>query len=119
MMFIGIAGHRSLLPHSARLIGAALLREALVEYHDHVTSVTALADGDPLPRWPSPESHAEYDDLIGHAITVHPLDFTASTSEAHMAASELMILMVSELLAVWHQQSARARPDRRAPPVST
>jgi hypothetical protein len=54
-----------------------------------------------------PESHADYDDLIEHAITVHRLDFTESTSESHMAASELMISMVSELLAVWDQQPAR------------
>ena len=128
MMVIGITGHRGLSPHSTQLIDTAL-HEALAEYNDRVTGVTALADGadqlfaravldqggqievivpaaryrDSLP----PESHAEYDDLIGHAITVHRLDFTESTPETHMAASELMISMVSELLAVWDQQPAR------------
>ncbi|MGH3851706.1 MAG: hypothetical protein ACRDRT_18775 [Pseudonocardiaceae bacterium] len=115
-------------PHSARLIDTAL-RATLAEYSDNVTGVTALADGadqlfaraildqggqievivpaahyrDGLP----PESHAEYDDLIGQAMTVHRLDFTESTAEAHMAASELMISMVSELPAVWDHQPAR------------
>lgn len=53
------------------------------------------------------ESHTEYDHLIGQATRVHRLDFTESTSESHMAASELMISMVSKLLAVWDQQPAR------------
>lgn len=44
MMFIGITGHRGLSPHSARLIDTAL-HEALAEYSDRVTGVTALADG--------------------------------------------------------------------------
>ncbi|MGH3826424.1 MAG: hypothetical protein ACRDQX_04510 [Pseudonocardiaceae bacterium] len=128
MMFIGITGHRGLPPHSAQLIDTAL-RAALAEYGDCVTGVTALADGadqlfaravldqggqieaivpaahyrDGLRR----QSRAEYDDLIGQATTVHRLDYTESTPEAHMAASELMISMVSELLAVWDHQPAR------------
>ena len=51
--------------------------------------------------------HAGYDDLLSHASKVHRLNLTESTSEAHMAASELMISMISELLAVWDQQPAR------------
>jgi hypothetical protein len=128
MMFIGITGHRGLPPHSAQLVDTAL-REALAEYGDRLIGVTALADGAdqlfaravldqggqievivPATRYRDglpPESHAEYDDLIGHAVTVHQLDFTESTSEAYMAASELMISMVSELFAVWDHQPAR------------
>lgn len=53
------------------------------------------------------ESHPEYDDLLDHASKVHRLNFTESTSESHMAASELMISMISELFAVWDQQPAR------------
>jgi hypothetical protein len=34
------------------------------------------------------------------------LDFTESTAESHMVTSELMISMVSELLAVWDGQAA-------------
>jgi len=37
-----------------------------------------------------------------------PTQLTESTSEAHMAASKLMISMVSDLLAVWNHQPARA-----------
>ena len=128
MTIIGITGHRGLPPQAVRLIDTAL-REALAEYGGGVTGVTSLADGadqlfaravldqggqievivpavcyrDGLPR----ESHAEYDDLIDHAMRVHRLDFTESTSESHMAASDLMISMVGELLAVWDGQPAR------------
>jgi hypothetical protein len=41
--------------------------------------------------------------LDDDAVKVHQLDFT----ESHMATSELMISMVSELLAVWDRQPAR------------
>ncbi|MGH3813558.1 MAG: hypothetical protein ACRDUV_14085 [Pseudonocardiaceae bacterium] len=128
MRVIGITGHRGLPSLTARLVTQAL-REVLAEYASDVTGVTSLADGadqlfaravldqggllevivpaaryrDGLPA----ESHAEYDDLLGHAIKVHRLDFTESTSESHMAASELMISMVDELFAVWDQQPAR------------
>ncbi|MGH3529840.1 MAG: hypothetical protein ACRDS0_31495 [Pseudonocardiaceae bacterium] len=128
MTLIGITGHRGLSPHTSRLVTQAL-RDALSGYGTNVTGVTALADGadqlfaravvdqggllevivpatqyrDGLPA----ESHAEYDDLLDHAIKVHRLDFTESTSQAHVAASELMISMISELFAVWDQQPAR------------
>lgn len=129
MTVIGITGHRGLSAPSADLVRRAL-REALAGYGSTITGVTALADGadqlfaravldqggqievivpaaryrDGLPA----ESHPEYDDLIAHALTVHPLDFTESTPESHMAASELMIAMVSELFAVWDGQPARS-----------
>lgn len=128
MTLIGITGHRGLSPPTARLVTQAL-RDALSDYGASVTGVTALADGadqlfaravvdqggllevivpaahyrDGLPA----QSHAEYDDLLGHAIRVHRLDFTESTSQSHMAASELMISMISELFAVWDRQPAR------------
>ncbi|MGH3910452.1 MAG: hypothetical protein ACRDRM_06435 [Pseudonocardiaceae bacterium] len=89
MRVIGITGHRG-LALIARLVTRAL-RAALAEYAGDVTGVTSLADGadqlfaravldqgggievivpaaryrDGLPA----ESHAEYDDLIGHAIS--------------------------------------------------
>ncbi|MGH3922567.1 MAG: hypothetical protein ACRDTT_06815 [Pseudonocardiaceae bacterium] len=128
MRLIGITGHRGLSPSTAHLVTLAI-RDALAEYGASVTGVTSLADGadqlfaravvdqgglievivpaaqyrDGLPA----ESHAEYDDLLGQAIRVRRLDFTESTSESHMAASELMISMISELFAVWDQQPAR------------
>lgn len=128
MNVIGITGHRGFPPPTIRLVTQAL-RDALAEYGDDLTGVTLLADGtdqlfaravldqggslevivpaahyrDGLPA----ESHAEYDYLIRRAIKVHRLDFTDSTPESHMAASELMTSMVSELFAVWDQQPAR------------
>lgn len=129
MRVIGITGHRGLPPLTVHLVEQAL-RDALAEYGGGVTGVSALADGadqlfaravldqgglievivpaaryrDGLPAQCQPE----YDDLLGHAVRVHRLDFTESTSESHMAASELMVSMVDELLAVWDQQPARS-----------
>src|SRR5262249_50747637 len=65
--------------------------------------VPALRYRDGLPA----ESHDEYDDLLARAIRVHRLDFTESTSQSHMAASELMSSMIDELFAVWDQKPAR------------
>lgn len=129
MKRIGITGHRGLPPATAHLVKNAL-RDALAEHGASITGVTSLADGAdqlfaravvdqgglievivPATRYRAglpADTHAEYDDLLSHASTVHRLDFAESTSEAHMAASELMISMVSELLAVWDQQPARA-----------
>ncbi|MDQ3760808.1 MAG: hypothetical protein M3460_03680 [Actinomycetota bacterium] len=128
MTRIGITGHRGLPPATARLIREAL-RDALAAYGRSVTGVTALADGAdqlfaravldqggllevivPATEYrvglPA-ESHPEYDDLLNQATRVHRLAFTESTPTAHMAASELMISMISELFAVWDQQPAR------------
>ncbi|MGH3934291.1 MAG: hypothetical protein ACRDS1_04825 [Pseudonocardiaceae bacterium] len=128
MTLIGITGHRGLSSPTARLVTQAL-RDILAEYGAGVTGVTSLADGadqlfaravvdqgglievivpathyrDGLPA----ESRPEYDDLLRYATRVHRLEFTESTSQAHMAASELMISMISELFAVWDQQPAR------------
>lgn len=128
MTVIGVTGHRGLPPPTAQLVRHAL-REALLGCGNTVIGITALADGadqlfaravldqggqievivpathyrDGLPA----ESHPEYDDLLAHAVTVHRLDFTESTPESHLAASELMLSMVGELLAVWDGQPAR------------
>jgi hypothetical protein len=125
---IGITGHRGLSPPTARLVAHAL-RDALADYGASVTGVTALADGadqlfahavidqggqievivpasryrDGLPL----ESHPEYDDLLRRAVMVHRLKFIESSTDSHMAASKLMISMISELFAVWDHQSAR------------
>lgn len=128
MKRIGITGHRDLPAPTARLVAHAL-RDVLADYGASVTGVTALANGadqlfaraildqggqievivpatqyrEGLPA----ASHPEYDDLLGDASTVHRLKFTESTPESHMAASTLMISMISELFAVWDQQPAR------------
>ena len=128
MRVIGITGHRGLPPPTVHLVEQAL-RDALAEYGTGVTGVSALADGAdqlfaravldqggmievivPAERYREglpAQCHAEYDDLFGQAVRVHRLDFIESTSESHMAASELMVSMVDELLAVWDQQPAR------------
>jgi hypothetical protein len=53
------------------------------------------------------EYRPEYDRLLAQAGTVHRLDFTESTSEAHMAASEFMLRHADELWAVWDGKPAR------------
>ncbi len=128
MTRIGITGHRGLSAPTARLVAHAL-RDALADHGASVTGVTSLADGadqlfaravldqggqievivpaaryrDGLPA----ETHPDYDDLLRHANMVHRLEFIESTAESHMAASKLMISMISELFAVWDQQPAR------------
>jgi hypothetical protein len=52
--------------------------------------------------------HPIYDSLLEQAEAVHRLDYDKSTSAAHMAASERMISLVSELVAVWDGLPARA-----------
>jgi hypothetical protein len=52
-------------------------------------------------------AHAEYNRLLACAVKVHRLLFTQSTSQAHMAASELMIKQADQLWAVWDGQPAR------------
>jgi hypothetical protein len=125
---IGITGHRGLPPRTARLVEAAL-RDELADYGARITGVTSLADGAdqlfaravvdqgglievivPATQFRAglpAEVHAEYDHLLGQARRVQRLAFIESTPEAHMAASELMISMISELLAVWDQHPAR------------
>jgi hypothetical protein len=126
---IGITGHRGLNTATTALIDAAI-RSTL---HDHtdadLVGVTCLADGadtifahavldqggtieviipaaryrDGLPA----DHHATYDKLLAQASAVHRLDAEDSDSKAHLAASQLMIDMVSELLAVWDGKPAR------------
>ncbi len=129
MTRLGITGHRGLPPATTRLVEEAL-GEALADYGASITGVTLLADGAdqlfaravidhggrievivPATHYRAglpAHTYAEYDDLLGHASAVHRLNFTESTPEAHMAASELMISLVTELLAVWDHQPARA-----------
>jgi hypothetical protein len=53
------------------------------------------------------DHHSTYDRLLEAAEEVHRLDFQASTSEAHMAASERMLDLADELFAVWDGLPAR------------
>jgi hypothetical protein len=53
------------------------------------------------------EAHAEYDLLLGQAVSVHRLPFTEATSESYMAASRLMVDKADALYAVWDGKPAR------------
>jgi hypothetical protein len=126
-MRIAISGHRG-LPVGVQANVDQAIRAALAGQHE-VTGLSCLADGpdqifacavldhggqieavvpaalyrDGLPAG----AHAEYDRLLACAVQVHRLPFIQSTSEAHMAASELMIKRADQLWAVWDGQPAR------------
>jgi len=126
-MRIAVSGHRGMPAPVQALINQAI-RAALAGQRD-VTGLSCLADGPdqifaravldhggqieaviPATRYRdglSADAHAEYDRLLARAVTVHRLPFTDSTSEAHMAASELMINQADQLWAIWDGQPAR------------
>ena len=115
-------------PETARLVDEAV-RAALSRQAADVTGLSLLADGAdqivaralldlggqieadiPATRYRQglpPGAWPEYDRLLAQAQTVHRLDFTDSTSEAHMAASEFMLRQADELLAIWDGKPAR------------
>ena len=115
-------------PETARLVDEAV-RAALSRQAADVTGLSLLADGAdqivaralldlggqieaviPATRYRQglpPGAWPEYDWLLAQAQTVHRLDFTDSTSEAHMAASEFMLRQADELLAIWDGKPAR------------
>lgn len=127
---VGITGHRGLSPEITKFI-TARLSHALEELDGNLVGVSLLADGpdsifaaqvlhhggklfvvvpaaryrDDLPA----EHHQTYDSLMAQASQVERLDYTESTEEAHMAASEAMLDKVDRLLAVWDGQPARGR----------
>lgn len=125
---IALSGHRGLSARTERLVDKAI-REALSGCGPAVTGMSCLADGAdqifaqavldaggqievviPAERYRQglpPEAHAEYDRLLAHAVAVHRLPFTESTSEAHMAASTFMLKTADLLWAVWDGQPAR------------
>lgn len=129
MRRIAISGHRSLPAETATLVDRAI-RDALADSDGAITGLSNLADGADqifaraiidmggvldvfipareyragLPK----DVHREYDDLLAHASAVYQLPFVESTSESHMAASELMIDSADELFAVWDGRPARA-----------
>lgn len=128
MRRIAISGHRGLPPDTARLVDGAV-RVALSGQAVAVIGLSLLADGAdqivasalldlggrieaiiPAARYREglpPGAWPEYDRLLAQAETVHRLDFTDSTSEAHMAASEFMLRQADELWAVWDGKPAR------------
>ncbi len=129
MRRIAISGHRGLNADSTGLIDQAI-RERLSKYPAGVTGLSILADGAdqifaravidlggtleafiPAEEYRSglpAEAHAEYDDLLAHAVAVHSLPFVESTAESHMTASKLMVDEADELYAVWDGKPARS-----------
>lgn len=129
MPLIGITGHRGFDDETAKVVTTAL-RAAVSSYPAaELTGVSCLADGTdalfaeavlehggrleaviPAAQYREhlPKSHhATYDRLINAAVTCHPLAYDESTSEAHMAASELMLSLIDRLIAVWDGLPAR------------
>ena len=112
-----------------RLITEAI-RDALRDTAGPVTGLSCLADGAdqvfaravldagglleavvPARRYREglpAEALGEYDALMARAVAVHRADYTESTSQAHMAASEFMVDQTDELWAVWDGQPARS-----------
>ena len=128
MTRIACTGHRGLPEPTRRLIDTAI-REHLARHGPGLVGLSCLADGadqifaqaildtggtleavvpaqryrDELPA----AAHPGYDSLLSQAATVHALPFTGSTAEAHMRASEHMLDLAGQLLAVWDGKPAR------------
>lgn len=129
MLRIAVSGHRGLNARTADLVDQAV-REKLSGHLADLTGLSCLADGAdqifaravvdfggrleviiPAAEYRAglpADAHAEYDDLLARAVSVHQMPFTESTSESHMAASKLMVDKADELYAVWDGKPARA-----------
>ncbi|MGP3951185.1 hypothetical protein [Streptomyces sp. 7N604] len=128
-MRLGITGHRGLPEQSEKLVRAALQGEVRRHRPDDLVGVSCIADGpdtwfaqavldhggrievvipadqyrEGLPEW----HHTTYGTLLQRAVEVHRTGLVESTSEAHMAGSEILVGLVDELIAVWDGQPAR------------
>ncbi|MEU4424840.1 hypothetical protein AB0F81_29830 [Actinoplanes sp. NPDC024001] len=131
-MRVAVSGHRGLTPEIEAYVTDGITRELQrlqAEGHE-LTGLSCLADGadqlfaravlnvggtleavipadeyrDNLPN----EAKSEYDDLLSRAVAVNRCRHRASTSEAHMDASRLMIDEADRLVAVWDGQPARS-----------
>ncbi len=124
-----MSGHRGLPPEAEELIRAVLRATLTRQSPEELVGVSCVADGadtlfaqvvlslggrlevvvpadqyrDGLPGG----HHAMYDRLVAAASVVHRLPFRESTPEAHMAASERMLDLADELVAVWDGLPAR------------
>jgi hypothetical protein len=126
---IGISGHRGFDQTTSDLIDKAL-HDVLAAYEPtDLDGVTCLADGAdalfaqavldlggtlrviiPAAKYREgfpDEYHPVFDALLARAHSVQRLDFVESDSAAHMAASQVMISEIDELLAVWDGLPAR------------
>ncbi|MGP2440717.1 hypothetical protein [Streptomyces sp. JW3] len=128
-MRVGITGHRGLGADAERRV-RNMLDEAVNAYDAaDLVGVSCIADGpdawfaeavvrrggrlevvvpaagyrDALPQ----QHRATYDTLLGQASDIHETGMDESTSEAHMAGSEILVGLSDELLAVWDGEPAR------------
>lgn len=128
MTRIAISGHRGLPRQTAEMVEAAI-QAAVADETDAVIGLSCLADGpdqmfaiavlqhggtieavipaDQYRNGLPADCHADYDALLSKATTAHRLPYTESDSEAHMAASALMLDHADALWAVWDGQPAR------------
>jgi hypothetical protein len=120
---IGITGHSNLSPGSVPLVAEGL-RDALAEVGGPLVGVSCLARGadqvfarvvlehggqlevvlpaaDYLERKVKPDNAAEFDELIGKAVTVTTMPFRESNRDAYLAASEHVLGVVDAMIAVW------------------
>lgn len=128
-MRLGITGHRGLSVDVEQQVRDGLRQ--VIERHtaDELVTVSCLADGpdswfaeavldhggridavipaDEYRAGLPPEHHATYDALLRRASEVHRTGLRESTSEAHQAASEIMVGLVDRLVAVWDGKPAR------------
>lgn len=86
--------------------GADLLfAEAVLRHGIKLEAVVPAQEyRDGLPK----HVHAAYDNLISQATAIHRYDYRFSDSDAHTAASKLMVDKSDQLFAVWDDMSARA-----------
>jgi hypothetical protein len=127
---IGCTGHQGLPSGTAALVDREI-RVHLGRYlRSELVGLTNLADGAdqlfaravldlggalevivPAEHYrdglPTETSKHGYDDLFAHARRVDRLPFTESSSESHMAASEVIVDRCDLLLAVWDGKPSR------------
>ncbi|MFD7102877.1 hypothetical protein [Streptomyces celluloflavus] len=128
-MRLGITGHRGLSAAVERLIRDALEAELQKCDMAELCGVSCIADGpdawfaeavlarggrievvvpaeqyrDGLPT----SHHAAYDTLLERAAETHHTGICESTSQAHMAGSEILVGLIDSLVAVWDGEPAR------------
>jgi hypothetical protein len=128
-MRLGITGHRGLSADVERQVRALLHTELAAYDGADLCGVSCLADGPdawfaetvlarggrlevvvPAEEYRNglPASHhATYDALLARAAEVHGTGMRASTEQAHMRGSEILVGLSDRLLAVWDGQPAR------------
>lgn len=117
---VGVTGHRSLPPATARLVTDALrawlARRAangvvgltcLATGADQLFAEAVLAAGGALEVILPAHGYTGADRLLCRARSVERLPFVVPTPEAHMAAGRLLVDRCERLLAIWDGGPAR------------